>query len=406
MKITWTDVAARLKFDDRQTILGEYLVNRGKDATFDLWTSASDDGGPTPIDYAVELSSLAPEDPETGPRMVEFLKGKKKRGAASSYLQLQYETEKPIVTDIVRLLNPDQAAAFVKLDVGSLLLDIDTGYRPIDEHISSRVNLIRHGTPPPMGDAPVADGDWSLTMVPLLRIKGVTDDPGSDLADVCAALSLDPRQATILKYLLELLQHQCAELWSAVTHDYRLSPFEYLVDLELSGDGGRGPVERPFVEYLRTAQKIATDQSYFAIQAQLERALHHDLNRMLGRDVTAPLHALGIGSFLSIATGNEPIAYRLLMLREENKLKRGIDLFCSMPFEYVHIEDTGDVLPCCPSKFRLSIGNLKKDSMQEVWSSRAAEAVRESIHDKTFRFCNYHACEYLKQGRNKNATAD
>lgn len=404
MKFTWTEVATRYKFDDRQTILGEYLVNRGKDALLEVWAAGSEEG-PAPVEYAAELAAktVAGDDPETGRLVMEYLKTKKKRGAASSYLQLQYETEQSVVKDVFRLLQPDQAAGFKNLEIGSLLLDVDTGHRPLDDRIGVLTHQLRHpGEPGPAEPPRVADGDWSLSMTPLLRMNGVTEHLAVDLQQVCTALSLDSRQSTLLTYLLDWLHNQCAELWSTVTDDYGRSPLEFIVDVKLRGDGG--PIERPLVDYLRTARKLGTDRTYYELQAQLECALQHELNRTLGRDVTAPLHALGVGSFLSIATGNEPIADRLSTLHEENKLKNGIDLFCSMPFEYVHIEDTGDVLPCCPSKFRLSIGNLKSDSMQDVWSSRAAVAVRESIIDKSFRFCNYHACEYLKEGRNKHAS--
>jgi radical SAM protein with 4Fe4S-binding SPASM domain len=208
-----------------------------------------------------------------------------------------------------------------------------------------------------------------------------------------------------VKYLIDDLQDRCADLWATVAVGYGLSPLEYIVELKLGAAGnGSAAIERPLVEYLRTTRKLDSDLTFLELQEQLERALNHEITMFLGRDLTEQLRELSVGSFLSLATGHTPIATRLSALYEEHKLKRGIDLFCGMPFEYVHIEDTGDVLPCCPSKFYISIGNLKKDTMHDVWTSRAAEAVRESIHDKTFRFCNYYACEYLKQGKNKHAS--
>jgi radical SAM protein with 4Fe4S-binding SPASM domain len=81
-------------------------------------------------------------------------------------------------------------------------------------------------------------------------------------------------------------------------------------------------------------------------------------------------------------------------------LPRGADtpppgFLCRSPFEYVHIQANGDVYPCCPSKFGKVIGNLTRQTLEEVWHSDAARAVRESIIDGSYRFCNAGACEYL-----------
>ncbi|HEV2833896.1 MAG TPA: radical SAM protein [Pyrinomonadaceae bacterium] len=69
---------------------------------------------------------------------------------------------------------------------------------------------------------------------------------------------------------------------------------------------------------------------------------------------------------------------------------------CRSPFEYVHIQANGDTYPCCPSKFAKIIGNVKKISLREAWNSEEAKAVRESIIDGSYKFCNADACEYLR----------
>jgi radical SAM protein with 4Fe4S-binding SPASM domain len=68
---------------------------------------------------------------------------------------------------------------------------------------------------------------------------------------------------------------------------------------------------------------------------------------------------------------------------------------CRSPFEYVHIQANGDVYPCCPSKFGKVIGNLTTQTLEEIWHSDQARAVRDSIVNGTYRFCNASACEYL-----------
>jgi len=233
----------------------------------------------------------------------------------------------------------------------------------------------------------------------------VTAGQGIDWADVCAELSLDETRSAFLRYLLDGLQDQCAELWATMALDFGLSPLEFIVDLRLRDpDAGHDAAEPAVTAYLGEHRLPDGSQTFLERQAVLEGRLDRDIARVLGGERARRLRSLSNGSLLNIATGHAPMASRLSTLYDENRMKHGIDLFCQMPFEYAHVEDTGDVLPCCPSKFRLSIGNLKRNTMHEVWNSRAALAVRDSIHDKTFRFCNYHACEYLKNGQSPHGT--
>lgn len=69
---------------------------------------------------------------------------------------------------------------------------------------------------------------------------------------------------------------------------------------------------------------------------------------------------------------------------------------CRSPFEYVHIQANGDIYPCCPSKFGKVIGNANEMSLRDAWNSEEAGAVRESILDGSYKFCNADACEYLR----------
>jgi len=53
-------------------------------------------------------------------------------------------------------------------------------------------------------------------------------------------------------------------------------------------------------------------------------------------------------------------------LTEEKMGNRNMDIFCSIPFEFAFIGDTGDVYPCCPAKFKMSIGNLRDDTLKDI----------------------------------------
>ena len=99
-------------------------------------------------------------------------------------------------------------------------------------------------------------------------------------------------------------------------------------------------------------------------------------------------------SLLDIDPGYNPFAAFL-----ESKFGEPVPagFVCRSPYEYVHVQANGDVYPCCPSKFGKIIGNLTHQTLNEIWNSAEALEVRESIESGDYRFCNAHACEYLRK---------
>jgi MoaA/NifB/PqqE/SkfB family radical SAM enzyme len=75
---------------------------------------------------------------------------------------------------------------------------------------------------------------------------------------------------------------------------------------------------------------------------------------------------------------------------------------CTSPFEYAHLQANGDVYPCCPSKFGKIIGHVETESLTSVWNSAAADDVRASMLDGSYRYCNASACEYLRDANAKS----
>ena len=52
--------------------------------------------------------------------------------------------------------------------------------------------------------------------------------------------------------------------------------------------------------------------------------------------------------------------------------------YCTRPFEWFAVLDNGDVSPCCPPWIDgYRIGNLYKQSVDEVWNGEKAQAFRE-----------------------------
>lgn len=73
------------------------------------------------------------------------------------------------------------------------------------------------------------------------------------------------------------------------------------------------------------------------------------------------------------------------------------DRFCSTPFETLDILDGKSHL-CCASWLPESVGDLTETPWRDVWNSDAAQSVRGSILDGSFRFCNKIACPKIARG--------
>ena len=70
-------------------------------------------------------------------------------------------------------------------------------------------------------------------------------------------------------------------------------------------------------------------------------------------------------------------------------------LFCRAPFQNIETNPNGDVFFCCPAWLPKPIGNLKQASAEEIWNSTAAQDIRASIHDGSYRHCSRVHCPKL-----------
>ena len=70
--------------------------------------------------------------------------------------------------------------------------------------------------------------------------------------------------------------------------------------------------------------------------------------------------------------------------------------FCSRPFNNVEYHLDGNVYFCCPSWIKTPIGNLKNSSIEDMWNSNEAHAVRASILDGSYSYCRKEICPYIQ----------
>lgn len=70
---------------------------------------------------------------------------------------------------------------------------------------------------------------------------------------------------------------------------------------------------------------------------------------------------------------------------------------CTAPFEQLDVLENS-AHQCCASWLHQSAGDLATTPWQQVWNSAAAQAVRASVHDGTYRYCNKMACPKIQAG--------
>jgi MoaA/NifB/PqqE/SkfB family radical SAM enzyme len=73
--------------------------------------------------------------------------------------------------------------------------------------------------------------------------------------------------------------------------------------------------------------------------------------------------------------------------------------YCKFPFEKIVIGMQGDVYNCCSGWLPIVIGNVfKEQDFNKIWNSEVVQAIRISMIDETYKFCNPGYCPYLIKG--------
>lgn len=65
---------------------------------------------------------------------------------------------------------------------------------------------------------------------------------------------------------------------------------------------------------------------------------------------------------------------------------------CKAPFFYIEIFADGEVHNCCPSYIKYSIGNIYKNSIEEIWNSKRAKTIRKQILANNYSCCRTELC--------------
>lgn len=81
-------------------------------------------------------------------------------------------------------------------------------------------------------------------------------------------------------------------------------------------------------------------------------------------------------------------------------------LFCSRPFTWFEPYPDGKAHLCCFAWMRMPAGNWLEQPIEEIWNSPAAQEIRSSILDGSFRHCKYSECYFLQSGREPVMTVE
>ncbi len=70
---------------------------------------------------------------------------------------------------------------------------------------------------------------------------------------------------------------------------------------------------------------------------------------------------------------------------------------CDMPFKRFDIVETGEVNVCCGHWLPTPVGNIETDSLDNILNSKTAKAIRKTMTDGTYKYCNHLECVHLAQ---------
>lgn len=99
---------------------------------------------------------------------------------------------------------------------------------------------------------------------------------------------------------------------------------------------------------------------------------------------------------LTLKTGGQPVPPRFAkFIGEDNGVLIG--RICPEPFTRFDVGPSGKVLVCCGHWLPTDIGDILSDSVEDVLNSSRALAIRRSVTDGSFKYCNHLDCGLMVQ---------
>lgn len=73
--------------------------------------------------------------------------------------------------------------------------------------------------------------------------------------------------------------------------------------------------------------------------------------------------------------------------------------YCSKMWDWLEVDMWGKCWLCCPSWLPYFIGNLREQSIKEMWNGPKAQAIRQQVFDGTWQYCQHHFCPEIAEDR-------
>lgn len=119
--------------------------------------------------------------------------------------------------------------------------------------------------------------------------------------------------------------------------------------------------------------------------------LFHQAEKLLGTAVGGPL--------MRLFERLREIRFRLVKQKRRYPVDPALEArFCPKPFIDVAVQENGSMFLCCPPWLPTRAGSITGSNARKVWNSKRARAIRRSIHDGNFQYCNKTLCPSILAG--------
>lgn len=149
------------------------------------------------------------------------------------------------------------------------------------------------------------------------------------------------------------------------------------------------------------AQLHALVRAFKPMQADRVLSIFDTLDGLI--EAIAGDHDAGLAALRqaeSVSNLSPMVAGALFFAARVHDEARSADLsnrFCEAPFVKFETLIDGAVAPCCSIWTKQRLGHLDRQSFAEIWNSNSAQAMRESILDGSYRYCNKSRCTLITE---------
>ncbi|MFC1848568.1 twitch domain-containing radical SAM protein [candidate division CSSED10-310 bacterium] len=227
-----------------------------------------------------------------------------------------------------------------------------------------------------------------------------------DWTTLCSEVGFDGVMTNRIKQRLETCKDEMAAVLLREASEGRPSPLKIVAKVF-----GHVPhkeeleLRSTFENYITYTEEAASGQTYATLWQELKKKAEEEITSWLDPHQAHKFRQHGITAF--IQTEDSSLEERIAKLLDtvffaekkpklENHGHKFRGLFCSKPFEYVQVEQSGEMFLCCPQHLRTPVGDIRHHNFMEIWNSALAQEIRHSILVGNFKYCSEATCDLLQ----------